>query len=116
MEEIAFNYCTSGKAAVQIIVFTWCQGNGKVLPLNKVFGAGVSPMHGTPVWTIGVVLVENMIVPAIMHQAVRVIHPVDLGHEMIVEAMGIRHRWLCLPNASVCFLQQESVRRGALCV
>jgi hypothetical protein len=79
---------TSGKTAVQVVLFTGCQGHRQVFPGQEVLGAGMSPVHGAPSGSVGVVLVENVVVASVRHQAAGIVHPLGLGHEVIVEAEG----------------------------
>ncbi|GET88751.1 sucrose hydrolase-like protein [Leishmania tarentolae] len=74
----------SREAAVTITRVTWRQGNLFVLPVHQVLARHVAPVHRTPLGTVRVVLVENMVVIAEIHQPRRVVHPPHVRAKVIV--------------------------------
>src|SRR5690554_31161 len=77
-----------------------------MFPVDKIFSAGMPPMHRSPIWTIWMVLIENMVIPLEIYQTIGIIHPVCLGHEMILETISIIYFWYRLADTGICFLQQ----------
>ena len=68
----------AGKAAVGVIfLLVRGQGGGQALPADEVFGLDVPPVHGAPLAGVGVVLVEQVVLPLVDGEAVGVVHPAD---------------------------------------
>ena len=74
--------CTSGKAAVPVIIFVRGKCTGKILPVQKIRTYRVAPVHRPPVGIVGMILVEHVILPLIEGKTIRVIHPAGIWAEM----------------------------------
>ena len=57
-------------------------GKGQVLPMHQILAHRVAPMHGVPFRIIGMILVEQVIPPAIPAKTVGIVHPSDPRGEM----------------------------------
>ena len=70
-------YCAAGKASGGVAGLVGGQGGRQPLPVDEVLCGQVSPVHGTPLVGIGVILVEQMAFPLIDGKSVGVVHPAD---------------------------------------
>ena len=76
------------------------QGDREVLPVHEVAADGVAPVHGPPDGFLGVVLIEEVVLPVVIHHAVGVVHPVFGGREVDLRA--------------VHFVEGQGVGRGSI--
>ena len=67
----------AGKAAVPVRGGVGGDGHRQLLPPDKVAGLDVAPVHRAPVGGIGVVLVEQMILPFVAGKTVGIVDPAD---------------------------------------
>ena len=68
------------------------EGNGQVFPIGEVVADDVPPMHGTPLRRVGVMLIEEMILPFVKAHAVRVVTPAKRRRNVIARIpAGVRH-------------------------
>ena len=67
----------AGETPRRIVAAVRSQGGGQTLPPDQVPALHVSPVHGPPLVGVGVVLVEQMVLPPIDGEAVGVVHPAD---------------------------------------
>lgn len=72
----------AGKATVLVIGRIGCQGDGLVLPADQIAAGRVPPVHGPPVFAIGVMLEEGMIDAVNTDQAVGIVDPAGGRREM----------------------------------
>ena len=90
-------YGTAGEAAVPVEGLVGRQGAGKKLPVKKVIAHRMAPVHGSPLGPVGVILVEHVVLPAVVREPVRVVHPADPRRE-------VKGRAVFLPDLSFLFL------------
>jgi hypothetical protein len=83
--------CAARKAAV-FVWRTWCRGQGdwKVRPMHQVCTGCVAPLDLVVVGPERIVLVEHVVHPSPLDQAVGVVHPVGGRQEVIYRAVTIR--------------------------
>ena len=55
-----------------------------MFPVAKVFTRGVTPVHGTPVHGIRMILIENVIFALVVGKAVRVVEPANRRRDVIL--------------------------------
>ena len=67
------HHCAAGEDPAVLIGI---QRDGQMLPVNKVWADGMSPMHRTPQVTVWVILIEQVIFTVEIHQAVGIVHPI----------------------------------------
>src|SRR5258705_2011856 len=60
-----------------------------MLPVNHVRTGGMCPVHRTPERTIGVVVVEHVIVASEKDRAIRIVHPVSRRQQVILRPQRI---------------------------
>ena len=58
----------------------------------------MAPMHGSPHGTVRIVLVEKMVFVIVIHQPIRVVHPVRFGCEVKERAVWFALRGFVLNN------------------
>ena len=73
---------TSGKTAIPVIRLIRCQRRGKIFPVQQIFTYCMSPVHGTPIWIIGMILVKKMVFSFIIRESIRVVQPAHSGRKM----------------------------------
>ena len=56
--------------------------DGTVVPVDQIRADGVSPVHGSPVAVIGIVLVVEVILAVVPDHAVGIVHPELFGRKM----------------------------------
>ena len=64
------------------------EGGGQILPVQQVAADGVAPVHGAPYRLVGVILVEQVVLAFIIREAVGVVHPADVGGQVVGGAFG----------------------------
>ena len=87
---------TAGKTAalgVIVVFFAGGQRHRKVIPVEQVLAHRMTPKHAVPKTGIGIVLIEEMILAFEVDQAVGVVQPAALGHEVVPLAVA------AVPNA-----------------
>ena len=65
----------SGKAAEIIVGLIRSHDRGPVFPRDQVFADGMSPVHGTPLVLIGIILVKQMVFSLIEGKSVGIVDP-----------------------------------------
>ena len=59
---------------------------GQILPVQQVGADGVAPVHGRPPHIIGVILIELVILPLIIREAVGIVEPAHIGGHVVSRA------------------------------
>jgi len=59
---------------------------GQILPVQQVGADGVTPVHGRPPHIVGVKLIELVILPFIIREAVGVVQPAHIGGHVVGRA------------------------------
>ena len=72
----------AGEAPRRVVAAVRGQGGGQTLPADQVPALHVSPVHGSPLVGIGVVLIKKMVLPLVEREAVGVVHPADGGSQV----------------------------------
>ena len=54
-----------------------------VLPMHEVLTACVSPVHVSPFIAVGIVLVEDVVIPLVIDRPVRIVHPIRRRPEVV---------------------------------
>ena len=62
------------------------QRTGQILPVQQVGADGVAPVHRRPPHIVGVILIELMVLPLIVGEAVGVVHPAHIGGQVVSRA------------------------------
>jgi len=77
----------TGEAA-GAIVYRGIRGKrtGQILPVQQVGADGVTPVHGCPPHIVGIILIELMILPLIVGEAVGIIEPAHIGGHVVGRA------------------------------
>ena len=93
MPAVGHLHCAAGEAAVGVIGHIGSEGSREILPSNKVLCPCMSPVHGTPLGAVGMVLEEQMVIALVIAKAVGVVHPAHRCGEVIGGALcvGIAH-------------------------
>ena len=76
------------EAAVLVAGAVGGQGCGQIVPVQQVGADGVSPVHGPPKGAVGVVLIKQMVFSLIERKAVGVVHPANVGGQVIGGTFG----------------------------
>ena len=63
--------------------------DGQVPPVDQIRAGRVAPVNGAPKWPIGVVLVEQVILPLPLDQAIGVVQPVGWRQKVIAWTMRV---------------------------
>ena len=62
------------------------QCTGQILPVQQVGTDGVTPVHGRPPHIVGVILIELVILPFIIREAVGVVEPAHIRSHVVGRA------------------------------
>ena len=104
--EFAFKFkAAAAEAAVPVVPFVpfgKCARRNcdwLVFPTAEILARGMTPMHWTPVDGIGVVLIENVILPFVPAESVRIVQPPVRGRDVIFRVpfgrLNLFIRWKC---------------------
>ena len=63
-----------------------CERTGQILPVQQVGADGVTPVHGRPPHIVGVILIELVILPFIIREAVGVVEPAHIRSHVVGRA------------------------------
>ena len=69
----------AGETAGGVVVSVRSHGRREALPADEISGLHMSPVHGTPLVGVGVVLIKEVVLPLVDGEAVGVVHPADGG-------------------------------------
>ena len=78
----------AGETAVFVAGAVRGQGRGQIVPVQQVGADGMAPMHGAPYRLVGVILVEQVVLALVIREAVGVVHPADVGGQVVGGAFG----------------------------
>ena len=88
MPSIGQLHPAAGEAAIAVIPGIRGQGRRQVLPADKVLGFGVTPVHGSPLGIVGIVLKKQMVLPLVGGKAVGIVHPAHTGGQVERRQLG----------------------------
>ena len=63
-----------------------CERTGQILPVQQVCADGMTPVHGRPPHIVGVILIELVILPFIIREAVGVVQPAHIRSHVVSRA------------------------------
>jgi len=81
----------AGKTSSVVEALIRGQRRRQPLPLDKIRGLHMPPVHGAPGRAVGIILVKQMILPLIHGETVGIVHPSDPGHNMKKRPFPIRN-------------------------
>ena len=119
--EFAFKFdAAAAEAAVPVVPFVTFGQRARrncdrlVFPTAEIFARGMPPMHWTPVDGIRVVLVENVILPFVPAEAVRIVQP-SAGRSNVI--LRIPFRRLCnFRRRKICHFDTSQFFKVAIIV
>ena len=65
------------------------QSNGQIAPIHQILAHCVRPVHGTPYFILGVMLIKQVVFSLVIDHAIGVVHPHLGWGEMELGAMGL---------------------------